>query len=50
VAGRLRGALDAHNEAQAEPRWPWATANAVNIDRDLSKDDQPADEFAYSSN
>jgi arylsulfatase A-like enzyme len=50
VAGRLRGALDAHNEAQAEPRWPWATSSAVNVDRDLSKDDQPEDEFAYSSN
>jgi hypothetical protein len=49
VAGRLRGALEAHNEAQAEPLWPWATANAHNVDRDLSKDDQPEDEFAYSS-
>jgi uncharacterized sulfatase len=50
VAGRLRGALAAHNEAQAEPRWPWATANAHNVDRDLSQEDQPEDEFAYSSN
>lgn len=35
---------------QAEPSWPWATANAHNVDRDLSQDDQPEDEFAYSSN
>jgi len=50
VAGRLRGVLEAHNEAQAEPLWPWTTATAHNVDRDLSKDDQPEDEFAYSSN
>ena len=50
VASRLRGVLQTHNEAQAEPLWPWATANAHNVYRDLSKDDQPEDEFAYSSN
>jgi uncharacterized sulfatase len=50
VASRLRGALEAHNEAQAEPLWPWITTKATNIDRDLSKEDQPEDEFAYSSN
>jgi hypothetical protein len=38
------------NPAQAEPRWPCATANAHNVDRDLSQDDRPEDEFAYSSN
>ena len=50
VAGRLRGALNANNDARTEPRWPWVTANAHNVDRDHSKEDQPEDEFAYSSN
>ena len=52
VASRLRGALETetHNEAQAEPLWPWITTKATNIDRDLSQDDQPEDEFAYMSN
>ena len=50
VAARLRGVLEAHNEAQAEPLWPWATATATNVDRDLSQDDQPEDEFTYMSN
>ena len=50
VANRLRGALEAHNEAQAEPLWPWITTKATNIDRDLSQEDQPDDEFAYMSN
>ena len=50
MADRLRGARDAHNKAQAEPRWPWATANAQNVDRNLSQDDEPGDEFGYSSN
>jgi hypothetical protein len=50
VASRLRGALEAHNEAQAEPLWPWITTKATNIDRDLSQEDQPDDEFAYMSN
>ena len=50
VAGRLRGALEAHNAAQAEPLWPWITTKATNIDRDLSQEDQPEDEFAYMSN
>jgi uncharacterized sulfatase len=50
VASRLRGALEAHNEAQAEPLWPWITTKATNIDRDLSQDDQPEDEFTYMSN
>ena len=38
--------LEAPNQVQAESLWPWATANAHNIDRDLSKDDQPEGEFA----
>ena len=50
VASRLRGALEAHNEAQAEPLWPWITTKATNIDRDLSQNDQPEDEFTYMSN
>jgi uncharacterized sulfatase len=50
VASRLRGALEAHNEAQAEPLWPWITTKATNIDRDLSQEDQPKDEFTYMSN
>jgi arylsulfatase A-like enzyme len=50
VAGRLRGVLEAHNEAQAEPLWPWINTKATNIDRDLSQKDQAEDEFAYMSN
>jgi len=50
VASRLRGALEAHNAAQAEPLWPWITTKATNIDRDLSQEDQSKDEFAYMSN
>ena len=47
---RLRGVLAQHNSEQAEPRWPWTGTNAVNVDRDLSQEDQPEDEFAYWSN
>ena len=50
VAARLRDALEAHNADQAEPRWPWTGTTAYNVDRDLSQDDQPGDEFAYWSN
>ncbi len=50
VAARMRSALDAHNAEQAPSRWPWTSATAVNIDRDLSQPDQPGDEFAYWSN
>jgi hypothetical protein len=50
VAARLRGVLQTHSEAQAEPLWPWITTKATNIDRDLSQEDQPEDEFAYMSN
>ena len=50
VASRLRGELEAHNQAQAEPLWPWITTKATNIDRDLSQNDQPEDEFTYMSN
>ena len=50
VASRLRNVLEVHNEAQAEPVWPWITTTANNVDRDLSQEDQPEDEFAYMSN
>jgi hypothetical protein len=49
VADRLRDALAADHEAQAEPRWPWASANAQNVDRDLCQEDQPEDELTYPS-
>jgi uncharacterized sulfatase len=50
VADRLRGVLEAHNEQQAEPLWPWTATMAQNVDRDLSQEDQPDDTFAYWSN
>ncbi len=50
VAERLRGELETHNAEQAEPRWPWTATTAQNVDRDLSQEDQPEDEFAYWSN
>ena len=50
VAERLRGVLETHNSKQAEPRWPWTGTTAQNVDRDLSQEDQPGDEFAYWSN
>ena len=49
-ADRLRIQLKRHNSEQAEPRWPWTGTNARNVDRDLSQEDQPGDEFAYWSN
>ena len=49
-ADRLRIQLERHNGEQAEPRWPWTGTNARNVDRDLSQEDQPGDEFAYWSN
>ena len=50
VAARLRDKLEAHNAEQAEPRWPWTATIPQNVDRDLSHEDQPDDEFAYWSN
>jgi hypothetical protein len=50
VANRLRSALQTHNAAQAESLWPWITTKATNVDRDLSQQDQPQDEFTYLSN
>ncbi len=50
VADRLRLKLDEHNAEQSEPAWPWTTTMPVNVDRDLSQQDQADDEFAYWSN
>ncbi len=50
IADRLRGVLETHNSEQAEPLWPWTSTSAQNVDRDLSQEDQPEDEFAYWSN
>jgi uncharacterized sulfatase len=50
VADRLRAVLERHNSEQAEPLWPWTGTMAQNVDRDLSQEDQPGDEFAYWSN
>ena len=50
AAGAHRGVLEAHNNEQAEPRWPWTVTSAYNVDRDLSQEDQSGDEFAYWSN
>ena len=50
VAVRLRQALDGHNAEQQPSRWPWVSTMAYNVDRDLSQEDEPDDEFAYWSN
>jgi len=50
VAERLRGVLESHNSEQSAPRWPWTITLPYNVDRDLSQEDQPGDEFAYWSN
>lgn len=50
VANRLRDVLKNHNAEQAESRWPWTSTTAYNVDRDLSQEDRPEDEFAYWSN
>ena len=50
IANRLRDVLKAHNAEQTESRWPWSATTAYNVDRDLSQEDQPEDEFAYWSN
>jgi len=50
VASRLRGVLEAHNQEQAEPLWPWTATMVQNVDRDLSQEDRPGDTFAYWSN
>ena len=46
----LRAALAAHNAEQAPPAWPEQLQMAVNIDKDLSRPDEPEDEFIYWSN
>jgi uncharacterized sulfatase len=50
IAARLRTELESHNSEQAEPLWRWTGTTANNVDRDLSQQDQPDDEFAYWSN
>ena len=50
VAVRLRQALEGHNAEQQPSRWPWVSTIAYNVDRDLSQEDEPDDEFAYWSN
>ena len=50
VAVRLRQALEGHNAEQQPSRWPWVSTTAYNVDRDLSQEDEPDDEFAYWSN
>ena len=50
VAMRLRQALEGHNAEQQPSRWPWVSTTAYNVDRDLSQEDEPDDEFAYWSN
>ena len=50
VAVRLRRALEGHNAEQQPSRWPWVSTTAYNVDRDLSQEDEPDDEFAYWSN
>ena len=50
IAARLREALAGHNHEQEPSRWPWVMTNAYNVDRELSEEDQPDDEFAYWSN
>ena len=50
VALRLRQALEGHNAEQQPSRWPWVSTTAYNVDRDLSQEDEPDDEFAYWSN
>ena len=50
VAVRLRQALEGHNSEQQPSRWPWVSTTAYNVDRDLSQEDEPDDEFAYWSN
>lgn len=50
VADRLRRKLDEHNSQQVEPSWPWSSEMVINVDRDLSQQDQPGDEFAHWSN
>ena len=50
VAVRLRQALGKHNAEQQPSRWPWVSTTAYNVDRDLSQEDEPDDEFAYWSN
>ncbi len=46
----LQAALAKHNAAQAPPAWPSRVSLPVNIDKDLSQPDSPADDYIYWSN
>jgi uncharacterized sulfatase len=46
----LRGALAAHNAQQAPPAWPSQGSFPINLDKDLSIEDAPDDEYIYWSN
>jgi hypothetical protein len=46
-ARRQRAALEAHQAEQAPPRWQAFGAQPINLDRDLSQEPQPGDEYAY---
>ena len=46
----LRAALAAHNADQAPSAWGAQVSMAVNIDKDLSRADEPEDEYIYWSN
>ena len=46
----LRGALADHNAQQAPPAWPSQGSFPINLDKDLSIEDAPDDEYIYWSN
>ncbi len=46
----LQAALADHNSEQVKPAWPSRGSFPINIDKDLSVPDAPADEYIYWSN
>jgi len=46
----LQAALAAHDAEQAPPAWPSQVSVPINIDKDLSQPDAPADQYIYWSN
>ena len=46
----LRAALAVHNAEQAEPLWPSQASFPINIDKDLTVQDELGDEYIYWSN
>jgi uncharacterized sulfatase len=46
----LQAALAAHNAEQVEPSWPSQASFAINIDKDLTVEDAPDDDYIYWSN